>query len=323
MNKQPSVSFIVPAFNEASIVEQNLGELYRYARTLEPRYGFELVVVNDGSSDETGLLADAFAAAHPGVKVHHHLANRGLARALQTGFDAAGGDIVVTLDLDLSYAPYHISLMLRALEETNASMVLASPYMRGGQVANVPWMRKHLSAWANHYLSLAAGGAIATLTCMVRAYNVAAVRKLEKHAKTMDYNFETLLLALREGMPVVEVPARLEWRRIATTDVAERRSSMKILSHSWSVLMAGIRHRPSLLFSIPGLVPGLLPLVVAILLAVHPSHAVIADAVGTTITIQVLSMAFSALLAGSYLRQRRSLSRHRAVLTDSRTESRA
>jgi glycosyltransferase involved in cell wall biosynthesis len=323
MNKRPLISFIVPAFNEATIVEQNLAELHRYALTLEPAYAFEMLVVNDGSSDKTGMLADAFASQHPAVVVHHHLANRGLSCALQTGFDAARGDIVITLDLDMSYAPYHISLMLRALEETNAAMVLASPYMRGGQVANVPWLRKQLSSWANHYLSLAAGGAIATLTCMVRAYNAAAIRKLALGAPAMDFNYETLFAALRAGMPVVEVPARLEWRRVAATDIPERRSSMRIFSHSWSVMMAGIRHRPSLLFGLPGLIPGILPLVLAILLIARPSQAVVADAVLATVSIQSLSMAFVALLAGSYLRQRRSLSRRHAVLTDSRTESRA
>jgi glycosyltransferase involved in cell wall biosynthesis len=320
--RRPLVSYVVPAFNEAGIVQPHLAELLRYARSFEASYPFEIIVVNDGSSDETGLLADAFAAAHPEVKVEHHLTNRGLTRALQTGFDAARGDIIVTLDLDLSYAPYHIALMLRALKETNAGIVLASAYMRGGRVVNVPWTRKELSAWANRYLSLATGGRIATLTCMVRAYNAAAIRRLALCADDMDFNHRMLFAALRAHLPVVEVPARLEWRRVAPDGVA-RRSSMKIVSHSWSVLMAGMRYRPSLLLAVPGLVPGLLPLVVALLVFFRSSHSVLVDATAGTVAIQVLSMAFAVVLAGSYVRQLRMPSRSRAILTDGSTESNA
>ncbi len=319
--RRPLVSYVVPAFNEAAVVEPHLEELYRYAGTL-PDYPFEIIVVNDGSSDETGLLADAFAATHPEVSVHHHLTNRGLTSALRTGFDAARGDIVVTLDLDLSYAPYHIALMLRALKETNAGIVLASAYTRGGQVADVPWTRKELSAWANRYLSLASGGRIATLTCMVRAYNAAALRRLALAPEDMDFNHRMLFAALRAGVPVVEVPARLQWRRPAPDGTA-RRSSMRIISHSWSVLMAGMRYRPSLLLAVPGLIPGLLPLVVALFVLFRSSHTALVGATIGTITVQVLSMAFAVVLAGSYVRQLRLPSRSHAILADGKTESNA
>ncbi|MDQ6767261.1 MAG: glycosyltransferase family 2 protein [Candidatus Eremiobacteraeota bacterium] len=321
--KRPLVSYVLPAFNEASIVEPHLDELCRYAHSLDHSYSFEIIVVNDGSSDETGLLADAFASRHPEVHVHHHLANCGLTRALQTGFDHARGDIIVTLDLDLSYAPHHVGTMLHALEETNAAMVLASPYMRGGQVANVPWMRKQLSVWANRYLSIATGGRIATLTCMVRAYDAAAVRALAFRPDDMDFNHRMTFAALRNHVTVVEAPARLEWRPSGRNDAGQRRSSMRIFSHSWSVLMAGIRYRPSLLFVIPGLVPGLLPLVLALLVLIQPPHGVSAAVTAGTITIQLLSMGFATVLAGSYIRQLRSRSRAQPVFANGKTESNA
>jgi glycosyltransferase involved in cell wall biosynthesis len=320
---RPLVSYVLPAFNEEAVIEPHLDEVYRYARTFDQSYAFEIVVVNDGSSDETGLLADAFASGHPEVKVRHHLTNRGLNLALQTGFETAHGDIVVTLDSDLSYAPYHIGLMLRALEDTSAAMVLASPYMRGGDVVNVPWLRKQLSAWANRYLSLATGGKIATLTCMVRAYNAAALRNLAIDQRDMDFNHKTIFAALRRNATIVEIPARLEWRGAGSPDTAARRSSMKIFAHSWSVLMAGIRYRPSMLLAIPGLIPGLLPLVLALLMILRPSHAVIVDATAGTIAVQVLSMGFAALLAGSFIRKMRSPLRTPAILTNGKTESRA
>lgn len=321
--KRRLVSYVLPAHNEAEIIESHLDELLRYARAFEHKYPFEIIVVNDGSSDETGLLADAFASGHPAVTVRHHVTNRGLTAALRTGTESARGDIIVTLDLDLSYAPYHIGLMLGALEETNAAMVLASPYMRGGQVVNVPWFRKQLSATANRYLSLATGGKIATLTSMVRAYDAAALRALAIGPSDLDFNHRLVFAALRKQATIVEVPARLEWRRGPADAPAQRRSSMKIVSHSWSVLMSGMRYRPTMMLALPGLVPGLLPSVLAALIVVRPSHAVIVDATFGTIAVQVLSMAFAAWLAGSYIRRMRSPSRAPAILADGKTESRA
>ena len=318
---RPLVSYVLPAFNEEAVVEPHLDELYRYAKRLTA-YPFEMIVVDDGSSDRTGPLADAFAARYPNVTVLHHLANRGLCGALQTGIAHARGDLILTLDLDLSYAPYHVGLMLRALEQTNAAMVLASPYMRGGQVRNVPWLRRELSLWANRYLSIAAGGAVATSTCMVRGYNAAALRKLALEPADADYNHKTLFAALRRGMPIREIPARLEWR--TSPDLAvPRRSSLKLFSHAWDVVMSGMRHRPSMWLAIPGLVPGLLPLVGAILVALRSPARVAAETTAAVLVIQVASMGFAALLAGRSLHRLRAPSRRRSSLPDTRTESRA
>lgn len=315
--KRPLVSYVLPAFNEAGIIESNLAELYGYLSRLHEGESFELVVVNDGSSDETGILADAFAAAHHGVSVHHHVTNQGLNAALKSGFLRARGDAVVTLDIDLSYAPYHIALMLQALAETGAAIVLASPYARGGQVVNVPWSRKTLSAWANHYLSLAAAGKVRTLTCMVRAYNASPVRDLIQRAN-VELDSTVVFEALRNQMCVVEVPSRLEWRRNEAG--AARRSSMKVFAHCLSVLKTGINYRPSILLALPGLIPGLFPLVIAVLLILRASRTMVVDWTAATITLQILSMMFAGVLAGTYVHKVRSLSRHRTLAGDTRTE---
>ncbi len=319
---KPLVSYIVPSFNEAAILDGNLGELHHYVAALETKYRYEIIVVNDGSGDETAAIATAFAGQHPNVTVVHHLHNQGLSAALQTGLNHACGDIVLTLDVDLSYAPYHIGLLLRALEDTNAAMVLSSPYMRGGMVVNVPWTRKVLSAWANRYLSVATGGELATLTCMVRAYNAAALRKLNLRGAHMDFNYEVVFAALRLGLPVLEIPARLEWRPVPRA-AALRRSSMKIVSHSWSVMMAGLRFRPSMIFVLPALIPGIWPLLAASLAFFHPSRTIVVEATGITLAVQLASMVFLGVLTGSYLGRLRRTPAALPLQTESRTESSA
>jgi hypothetical protein len=324
---RPLVSIVVPAFNEAAIVENNLHELLRYTQGL-PAYRFEYIVVNDGSSDNTAALVEAFAAAHPDVTPVHHLTNRGLGAALRTGFEHVHGDIVVTPDIDLSYTPDHIERLLQALLSQEADIAIASPYLKGGAVRNVPWLRKAMSSWANRYLSVATGGSVATLTGMVRAYDARSLRALNIAVDGMEINHELVFAALKRRMRVVEIPATLAWRSqtadIHATTAAKppRRSSMRTGAHIWSVLSSGLRHRPTMALALPSLIPGFLPFVLMIVLALRPSHAVIVDATLITIVVQFSSLGFLMILTGSYIRQLRSVT-HRAQLQDGGTQSRA
>src|SRR5262245_1924999 len=83
---KPLVSLVVPAYNEAAIVEENLTTLCQYMETLEGQYRWEVIVVNDGSIDETGRLADAFSQTKTNVRVLHHSINFGLGQAFRFGF---------------------------------------------------------------------------------------------------------------------------------------------------------------------------------------------------------------------------------------------
>ena len=81
----PLVSLLLPAYNEAAVVEKNLATLCEYMQSLEDEYRWEIVIVNDGSKDNTGELIEAFARARKGVRVVHHPTNFGLGQALKTG----------------------------------------------------------------------------------------------------------------------------------------------------------------------------------------------------------------------------------------------
>jgi glycosyltransferase involved in cell wall biosynthesis len=139
---RPLVSLVVPAFNESSLIERNLSVLCDYMKSLEKEYAWELVVVDDGSTDGTGELADAFAASRKNVLVLHHPSNFGLGQALRFGFRNCRGDFIVTLDLDLSYVPEHVGELLGVMRRTRAKVVVASPYMEGGSLVHVPWFRR-------------------------------------------------------------------------------------------------------------------------------------------------------------------------------------
>jgi glycosyltransferase involved in cell wall biosynthesis len=251
VSTKPLVSLVVPAYNEASIVARNLGELCRQMELLENEYRWEMVIVNDGSTDETGTLAEAFAKSRENIHVLHHRTNFGLGQAFRTAFDYCQGDYVITLDMDLSYSPDHIPKLLSVIAETNAKIVVASPYMEGGRISHVPWLRKKFSIWANRFLSLASKGRLSTLTGMVRAYEGKFLRSLNLKATGMEINPEILYKATLLGAELEEVPATLDWH-FARTKGEKRRSSMKLLRHTLSVLLSGFLFRPVMFFLIPG-----------------------------------------------------------------------
>lgn len=253
---KPFVSVVVPAYNEADIVEKNLATLCEYMESLEDEYCWELIVVNDGSTDQTGDLAEAFAKTRDNVHVLHHMYNFRLGQALRYAFNNCKGDYVVTMDLDLSYSPDHIGKMLAKIRETRAKVVITSPYMKGGKVSNVPWLRKTFSVWANRFLSLTVTKdnllpSLSTLTSMVRTYDRRFLSGLNLRAMDIDIQPEILYKAMILRARIVEIPAHLSWG----SDKAgskHRKSSIRILKSIISSLISGFMFRPFMFFILPG-----------------------------------------------------------------------
>ena len=264
---RPLVSVVVPAYNEAEVLAPNLGRLCDYLKTIESGYRWELLIVDDGSADATGDIADAFAAGRDNVVVLHHQFNFRLGQSLRTAFNASRGDIVVVMDADLSYAPDHIGAMLARMKESRAKIVIASPYRKGGRVSNVPWMRRVLSKWANRFLCLMApkdffSDKLTNITGMVRAYDGEFIRGLSLWAMDVDVNPEIINKAKILRARIVEVPARLEWEAEKRSGAArrDRTSKLTILKGTVQSIVSGYMFRPFHFFIVPGLVLFLLSL---------------------------------------------------------------
>jgi glycosyltransferase involved in cell wall biosynthesis len=264
---KPLVSLIVPAYNEADILEKNLKSLYGYMQTLEDAYSFEVIIVNDGSTDGTGAIAEAFASGRGNVLVLHHPLNFRLGQTLRYAFHKSQGDIVIVMDIDLSYAPYHIGLMLARMKETRARVVIASPYAKGGKVSNVPWGRRLLSRWANRFLCLMAtkdyfSDKLTAITGMVRAYDGPFIRKMSLWAMDVDINPEIIHKAKILRARIVEIPAHLHWepRHSGKPRTKRMKSNRRILRGIIQSFVSGYMFRPFMFFIMPGLLLFLLSL---------------------------------------------------------------
>ncbi|WP_299866635.1 glycosyltransferase family 2 protein [uncultured Hoeflea sp.] len=204
------ISLIIPAYNEAAIIQNTVGELDTFMKREMPGRSFEIIVVDDGSTDGMGAKLDALDM--PNLRVERHARNRGRGAGVRTGFAAANGEYVVTLDCDLSYTPDHIPRMLAPLERGEADIVLASAYHPDGMVKNVPWMRAKISYYGNKVLSAGVRGQLYTLTCIVRAYRREVVKKLELISDSKDLHLEIIQKANLFGYRLAEIPATLDWR---------------------------------------------------------------------------------------------------------------
>ena len=249
----PLVSIITPAYNEEAIITQNLNRLCQYMDGLIDQYQYEIIVVNDGSRDNTRQLADSFAENHDHVRVHHHKINKNLGGAMQTGFREANGDFIIVMDLDLSYSEDHIEKLLKTIDETQADIVIASPYMKGGKNTAVPFFRLLLSKVVNRFMGLVAPNKIHTFTSMVRVYRKSFLKKLNLKSSTYAINPEIIYKALILRARIVEIPAHLDWSaQVAMGNT--RTSSIRIFKGILSGLMTGFIFRPYAFFMSIGLI---------------------------------------------------------------------
>lgn len=246
-NLKPMVSIVVPGYNEEAIITSNLKIIADYLKGLEGKFDWEIVFVNDGSKDQTGKLADNFALEQPKVRVCHHIVNLNLGNALKTGFSNAMGDYTVVLDLDLSYGVEHIEIILDTLITTQAHVVIASPYMKGGKVTAVPFIRALLSRFVNRFMRLASQEKYHTYTGMVRGYRTEFIQNLNLKTKDYEINPEILYKAMILRARIVEIPAHLDWTEQNKLK-GKRTSNMRILKSIFSGLMSGFIFRPYIFF---------------------------------------------------------------------------
>ena len=256
---KPFISVILPCYNEEAILRNNLKRIIKYLENKIGKYEWEILLINDGSKDKTGDIANEFEKNNSNIRVIHHPTNLNLGNALKTGFKNSKGDIIVVLDIDLSYSIDHIETMVDKLIETSSDIVIASPYMKGGKVTAVPFTRRIMSRWVNKFMRIAAQDKYHTYTGMVRAYKKDFIQTVNLKTKDYEVNPEILYKAMILRARIVEIPAHLDWTE-QNKFADKRKSSMKLLRGFFSGIMSSFIFRPYIFFLAVGTVLMLLSL---------------------------------------------------------------
>ncbi|MDX3660636.1 polyprenol monophosphomannose synthase [Streptomyces sp. ID05-26A] len=198
------VLVVIPTYNE----RDNIGKIVKRLHTALP--DVHVLVVDDGSPDGTGQLADEMAAADERVHVMHRTEKAGLGAAYVAGFQWALDreyGVICEMDADGSHAPEQLHRLLDALPQ--ADLVLGSRWVPGGEVVNWPAQRKFLSLGGSLYSRLALGANIRDMTGGYRAFRADTLRKLNlASVASAGYCFQIDLLwrTIELGFRVREVP---------------------------------------------------------------------------------------------------------------------
>jgi glycosyltransferase involved in cell wall biosynthesis len=250
---KPFISIVLPCYNEEAILQNNINTIITYLESKNQIYNWEILIINDGSKDKTASIADQLSNLKDNIRVIHHPTNLNLGNALKTGFKNAKGEIIVVLDIDLSYSTEHIGKMIDKLIETSSDIVIASPYMAGGKVTNVPFTRKLMSRWVNAFMRIAAQDKYHTYTGMVRAYRKDFIKTVNLKTKDYEINPEILYKAMILRARVIEIPAHLDWTE-QNKYKDKRRSSIKMLRGFFSGIMSSFIFRPYIFFLAIGMI---------------------------------------------------------------------
>jgi len=239
------VSLIIPMYNEAANIERTLYQVSRVMNFL--KYSYEIIIVNDGSKDNTLELLKKAASRNKKIVLCNHLINRGLGNALKTGFNISKGNIIIPLDADLSYNARYISILINKLESNpDCDLVTLSPYMGGGRVLKVPFFRLLISKLGNRVIAYALSAKLHTVTCMVRAYRREVIDSLDLDSEGPEIQMEILAKVLNLGFKVEEIPAVLTAR-------VGGKSKFKLKSGVSRHLLLSLYEKPMLLFGVIGL----------------------------------------------------------------------
>jgi dolichol-phosphate mannosyltransferase len=213
---------ILPTYDEA----ENVGPIA--AAILDSLPGATLLVVDDGSPDGTGELADALAAADPRVRVRHRPAKQGLGRAYLDGFRIAldgGAERIVQMDADFSHDPAVLPTLLAPLERGDADLVIGSRYTSGGGVVDWGIGRRLISRggslFARVVLSLPANDLTGGFKAW-RAPTLAAIPFDGVHAGGYVFQIEMTFRANRAGARIYEVPITFRDRRVGQSKMSRR-----------------------------------------------------------------------------------------------------
>jgi len=198
-----SVLVIVPTYNE----RENVRQIADAVRT----HGYDLLIVDDGSPDGTGDIADELASADPQIHVLHRSVKEGLGPAYTAGFAKAlalGAEIVCEMDADFSHDPQDLPRLVSAVE-AGADLAIGSRYVDGGGTEGWPWHRELLSKGGNTYAAVMLGIHVKDATAGFRAFRDTTIRKIDPAAcEASGYGFQIEMAwrTERSGLEIVEVP---------------------------------------------------------------------------------------------------------------------
>ena len=206
------LSVIMPAYNEEQCIYENLLSVCEYVSTFHPNY--EILLVNDGSTDHTFDEAMRARKENFHIKVVTYHINRGKGGAIKEGIEKASGEYIAFLDADLDLSPVHLHQFLEALLDEDADIVIGSKLHKDSRL-NYPWNRKVMSYGYFVLLRILFRLKLKDTQTGVKLFRAEAIKPIARELKTSGYAFDIEILARANeiGCRILEMPVQLEYKR--------------------------------------------------------------------------------------------------------------
>ena len=232
------LSIVVPAYNEEQRLPPTLERLHAFLSQQPLRY--EIVVVDDGSRDNTCAVVEEHAARIPHLRLVRQLPNKGKGAAVRLGMLQARGQIRVMCDADCSMPPEQLPRLLAPIVACKAQIAIGSRYAEGARTdVKQPLYRVLWSRLCNKVIQRSLVPGIRDTQCGFKAFTAEVARDLFKHA-TIDgwaFDLEILALARRRGYDIAEIG--VEWKD-------DNRSRINPLRDMWKVIREALVIRKNL-----------------------------------------------------------------------------
>ncbi|HKD84249.1 MAG TPA: dolichyl-phosphate beta-glucosyltransferase [Terriglobales bacterium] len=231
-------SFVVPAYNESDRLSVSLPKVLDYV--LQQHLSAEIIVVNDGSRDDTAEIVRRFMRLNPDVRLVENPGNRGKGYSVRNGMLHARGDVVMFTDADLSSPIYEAGKLFAALEQ-GADVAIGSRWLRSElQTERQPWYRQLYGRLFNLGLRIVLGLKYRDTQCGFKAFTRSAAQTIftRQHVERWGFDPELLFLADKFKLRTVEVP--VEWAHDHRSKISPLRDGIRMgvemLSVRWNDL---------------------------------------------------------------------------------------
>jgi glycosyltransferase involved in cell wall biosynthesis len=239
MASEPTLSIIIPAYNESARIGSALTQVL--ACVHERKWAAEVIVVNDGSKDDTAAIVRAAAALHPILKLVENPVNRGKGFSVRNGMLHAQGDVMMFTDADLSSPMEETERLLAAIRD-GADIAIGSRWLdKGRQTKHQPLYRQMFGRCFNAVTRLIMGLPFADTQCGFKAFRREAAYTVFQLQRIERWGFdpELLFIALKRGYKVQEVP--VTWGHDERSRLSYLKDGIKMLEElvyvRWNALM--------------------------------------------------------------------------------------
>jgi dolichol-phosphate mannosyltransferase len=237
MDATSQLSLLIPAFNEAAVIRQAVLEAETALAGVFDRY--EIVVVDDGSTDGTAYVIEALLPDAPNTRLLRHTENRGYGAALRTGFEAACFDLIAFTDADCQFDLTDLAAM--------AIFTARAPIVAGYRVDRKdPWRRRFLSRGYNWLVRNLLGIRVRDVDCALKVFRRETLVNLVPESRGFFVNTEMMTRARQLGYDVMEMPVTHRPRLGGNSKVSlweVPRTLRTLLGFWWRVVVTGPRDR--------------------------------------------------------------------------------